>query len=99
MDAVSPAAERLGKFTAACSGEQLFCLVDSGFTPIHLVFGNDAYSRGMDGFIASAIGTTLMSGEVPAISDVFNAARRQALSRLRQEAYDNYGNYVSGVQM
>ena len=54
-------------FTVGCTGEQLYCLLDSGFEPNSLVFGTEAYSRGLSGFISGAVSSTLLSGHVPGI--------------------------------
>jgi uncharacterized protein YbjQ (UPF0145 family) len=86
-------------FVAGCSGEQFYCLLECGFTPKTVVFGNDAYSRGLGGFFRSAVASTISSGEVPAISDVFNQARNAALYRLCVEAHEQGCPFVSGVQM
>ena len=53
-------------FLTACSGEQVYCLLDCGFVPKTVAFGNDAYSRGLGGFLRSAIGSTVAAGEVMA---------------------------------
>ena len=97
--AVKSSSARAAPFLTACSGEQFYCLLDCGFVPKTVVFGNDAYSRGLGGFLRSAIGSTVTAGEVPAISDVFNHARNAALARLRAEAHAMGCPFVSGVEM
>lgn len=86
-------------FTTACSGNDLFCLLDSGFQPRKFVFGNEAYSRGLKGWLKSAIGTHITAGHVPAISDVFHAARAGALRRLQEAALQSGANFISGVNL
>ena len=86
-------------FSVGCSGNNFWCLLDSGFQPITMVFGNEAYSRGMKGWLTSSIGTNITAGHVPAISDVFHAARFGALERLQDAAFSHGCNFVSGVHM
>eukprot|EP01061_Rhynchopus_euleeides_P043170 TRINITY_DN75348_c0_g1_i1.p1 TRINITY_DN75348_c0_g1~~TRINITY_DN75348_c0_g1_i1.p1 ORF type:complete len:501 (+),score=169.17 TRINITY_DN75348_c0_g1_i1:108-1505(+) len=86
-------------FSATCSGEQYNCLVESGFSPRSVVFGNHAYSKGVLGMIRGNLRTSLMSGEVPSYSDVFNTARSNALAKLREDAFSKGCNFVSGVRM
>ena len=86
-------------FSAACSGEQYHCLQEAGLQPRTVVFGNEAYSKGIRGLVSGTLRTALWSGEVRAYSDTFNEARRSALATMRQEAFEKGCNFVSGVRM
>ena len=52
------------QWSVGCSGTALHCLRDSGFEPRAVVWGNEAYSRGLKGFLQQALAKTLLSGEV-----------------------------------
>jgi len=86
-------------FTAACSGEQLGCLLDCGFVPLRMVFGTESYSRGIGGAILGGLRTVFVSGEIPEYSETFMMARQRALQRLREEAFALGANFVSGVKL
>lgn len=86
-------------FSVGCSGNDLWCLIDSGFQPRSLVFGNEAYSRGLKGWLKSSIGMSITKGLVEGISDVFHAARHGALQRLQDAAFSDGCNFISGVHM
>eukprot|EP00755_Sulcionema_specki_P019872 Sspe_Gene.70552::Locus_41662_Transcript_1_1_Confidence_1.000_Length_1868::g.70552::m.70552 len=86
-------------FSTTCTGEQFYCLKEAGFRPVSVVFGNEAYSRGVVGMLSGTLRSALFSGEIRAFSDVFNLARSRALARLRQDAFDAGCNMVSGVRM
>ncbi|CAE8640690.1 unnamed protein product [Polarella glacialis] len=90
---------RFDFFTAACSGEQLSCLLDLGFVPAKMVFGTESYSRGLGGALTGGLRVMFVSGEVPEFSETFMAARRTALHRLREEAYKLGASFVSGVKL
>eukprot|EP01065_Artemidia_motanka_P032131 TRINITY_DN39181_c0_g1_i1.p1 TRINITY_DN39181_c0_g1~~TRINITY_DN39181_c0_g1_i1.p1 ORF type:complete len:466 (+),score=108.03 TRINITY_DN39181_c0_g1_i1:66-1463(+) len=85
-------------FATICTGEQFFCLRDCGLSPKGVAFGNEAYSRGLVGAVASAF-RTYVSGEIKEYSAVFNKARATALARLRENAFKQGCSVVTGVQM
>jgi uncharacterized protein YbjQ (UPF0145 family) len=85
------------EFTSSSDGQELYCQIDSGFTPKHFAFGNVAYSIGLGGGIAGAF-RGLAKGEVKEFSQVFNHTRHLALQRIRQEARTHGGNCVVGIR-
>ena len=84
-------------FTAAADGQELFCLVDSGFEPRRFVFGNVAYSIGVGGNITGAL-RGLARGEVPQYTQIFEKTRLLALSRVKAEAVSSGANAVLGIK-
>jgi uncharacterized protein YbjQ (UPF0145 family) len=72
-------------FTTACSGQDLYCQLDSGYKPRHFVVGNVAYSLGVGRGILGAL-RTMGRGEVKEYSDMYNHTRHLALERLEKEA-------------
>ena len=86
-------------FSTTCSGEQYYCLKESGFEPKKVVFGNEAFSSGVSGMISGTLRTALFSGEVSSYSKIFNNARSKALADLRVDAFNKGCNFVSGVRM
>lgn len=91
--------KKFGYFTAACSGEQLACLLDLGFVPLKLVYGTESWSRGLGGAISGAFKVAFVSGEVEEYSQTFMAARNKALERLRDEAFSVGANFISAVKL
>lgn len=83
-------------FTTACSGQDLYCQLDSGYDPKHYVIGNVAYAlgigRGITGFFK-----TMAGGEVREFSDMYNYTRHLALERLEQEAIACGANSVVDI--
>jgi uncharacterized protein YbjQ (UPF0145 family) len=85
------------KFSTSASGQQLYCQIDSGFTPLGFVFGNVAYSIGVGGNIKGAF-RGLKRGEVPQYSQIFDRTRHLALTRIKQEARALKANAVIGIE-
>ncbi len=85
------------KFSTSASGQQLYCQVDSGFTPHGFVFGNVAYSIGVGGNIKGAF-RGLKRGEVPQYSEIFDRTRHLALMRITKEAKNMNANAVIGIE-
>jgi uncharacterized protein YbjQ (UPF0145 family) len=85
------------QFTTAANGQELFCLVDAGYTPISFVFGNVSYSIGL---ASHAIGgfKQMIKGEVKEFSDIFNATRNLALQRIAKDAEALGANSVIGIK-
>ena len=84
-------------FTTSADGQELFCQIDTGYTPISFVFGNVAYSigigRGFTGFFKQ-----MVKGEVHQYSDIFTTTRNLALERIITEAKSKNANSVVGVR-
>jgi len=85
------------RFSTSADVQQLYCQVDSGFDPLHFVFGNVAYSIGLGGSITGAF-RTLARGEVPQYSQIFDQTRHLALKRIVDEAKKYGANSVIGIQ-
>lgn len=84
-------------FTTACSGQDLYCQLDSGYQPRHFVMGNVAYALGLGrGLIGALRGFT--GGEVKEYSDMYNHTRHLALTRLEREAAERGANSVVDIQ-
>ncbi len=83
-------------FTSDCDGQELYCLMDSGYSPVKFVFGNVAYSIGVGGGILGGL-KSLARGEIREYSDVFNATRHLALERITNEARTAGANAVLAI--
>lgn len=83
-------------FTSACSGQDLYCQVDSGYDPRRYVIGNVAYALGITRGITGLI-RTMAGGEVREFSDMYNHTRHLALERLEQEAVACGANSVVDI--
>lgn len=83
-------------FTSDCDGQELYCLLDSGYTPVKFVFGNVAYSIGVGGGLLGGL-KSLARGEIREYSDVFNATRHLALERITREAQAAGANAVLAI--
>ena len=84
-------------FSTSNDGQELYCQLDAGFTPIRFVFGNVAYSIGLGGGILGGL-KSLARGEIKEFSDVFNHTRHLALARLVKDARAANANAVVGIQ-
>jgi len=84
-------------FSSSADGQELFCQMDAGFSPLKFAFGNVAYSMGLGGGILGGL-KTLARGEIKEYSDVFNRTRHLALERLVQDARATGANAVVGIQ-
>lgn len=84
-------------FSTACSGQDLYCQIDSGYEPRHFVFGNVAYALGVGRGIAGSLKTIARRGEVKEFSDMYNKTRHLALERLEHEALQRGCNSVCDV--
>jgi uncharacterized protein YbjQ (UPF0145 family) len=85
------------KFSTSADAQQLYCQLDSGFQPLHFVFGNVAYSIGVGGNIVGAF-KRLIRGEIPQYSEIFDKTRHLALSRITDEARKVGANAVIGIE-
>jgi uncharacterized protein YbjQ (UPF0145 family) len=84
-------------FSSSSDGQELFCLIDAGYTPRQFVIGNVAYSVGVAGGVFGAL-KSLARGEIKEFSDVFNATRHLALRRITAEARVAGANAVIGIE-
>ncbi|MCL2760477.1 MAG: heavy metal-binding domain-containing protein [Desulfuromonadales bacterium] len=84
-------------FSTSANAQQLYCQLDSGFTPHSFVFGNVAYSIGVGGNIGGAF-RGLKRGEVPQFTEIFDRTRHLALSRIKDEAKRANANSVIGIE-
>ncbi len=85
------------QFSTSGDGQELYCLLDAGFTPITFAFGNVAYSIGVGGGIMAGF-KSLGRGEIKEYSDVLNKTRHLALKRLVKEARQVEANSVIGIE-
>lgn len=94
----SPDAPAPGRaFSSSSNGQELFCLIDAGYTPKQFVIGNVAYSVGAAGGFIGAL-KSLGRGEIKEFSDVFNTTRHLALRRISAEARAAGANAVIGIE-
>src|SRR5580704_4863196 len=84
-------------FSSSSDGQELFSLIDAGYTPKQFVIGNVAYSVGVAGGVFGAL-KSLARGEIKEFSDVFNATRHLALRRISAEARAAGANAVIGIE-
>lgn len=84
-------------FSTSADAQQLYCQLDSGFQPVHFVFGNVAYSIGVGGGIGGAL-SQLTRGEVSQYTDIFSKTRHLALERITSHAKSFGANSVIGIQ-
>src|SRR5207247_3230334 len=87
--------EKLG-FSTAHNAQELYCMLDAGYSPRHFVFGNIAYSVGVGGGILGSL-KSMARGEVKEFSDVFNKTRHMALKRIATAATKSGANAVDGI--
>lgn len=85
------------EFTSSADGQELYCQLDSGFTPKKFAFGNVAYSIGLGGGIAGSF-RGLARGEIKEFSHVFNHTRHLALQRIQADARAHGANCVLGIR-
>jgi uncharacterized protein YbjQ (UPF0145 family) len=84
-------------FSSSSNGQELYCLLDCGYTPGKFVMGNVAYSVGVAGGLFGSL-KSLARGEVREFSDIFNTTRHLALRRITAEARAAGGNAVVGIE-
>jgi uncharacterized protein YbjQ (UPF0145 family) len=85
------------RFSSSGDGQELYCMMDAGFTPISFAFGNVAYSIGLGGGIMGGL-KSLGRGEIKEFSDVLNKTRHLALKRMEDDAYESKANAVVGIE-
>ncbi|MGC3988885.1 MAG: heavy metal-binding domain-containing protein [Chthoniobacteraceae bacterium] len=86
-----------GLFSSSSNGQELYCQIDAGYTPLHFVFGNVAYSTGIGGGLFGGL-KAMARGEIKEFSDIFNQTRHLALRRIANEAKAAGGNAVVGIE-
>ncbi len=84
-------------FSTSGNGQELYCLIDSGYEPKQFVMGNVAYSVGLARGLFGAL-KTLARGEIKEFSDIFNKTRHLALDRITAEARAAGANAVVGIE-
>lgn len=84
-------------FSTSGDGQELYCLLDAGYSPRKFVFGNVAYSTGIGGGLLGGL-KSLARGEIKEFSDIFNKTRHQALARIAAEASAAGANAVVGIE-
>lgn len=84
-------------FSTSSDGQELYCLMDAGYTPLQFAFGNVAYSMGLGGGLLGSL-KSLSRGEIKEFSDIFNSTRHLALARITKDARDAGANAVVGIR-
>ena len=84
-------------FSTSGDGQELYCLLDAGYSPRKFVFGNVAYSTGIGGGLLGSL-KSLARGEIKEFSDIFNSTRHLALARIAAEASGVGANAVVGIE-
>ena len=84
-------------FSTSGDGQELYCLLDAGYSPRKFVFGNVAYSTGIGGGLLGSL-KSLARGEIKEFSDIFNTTRHLALARIAAEAASVGANAVVGIE-
>lgn len=85
------------EFSTSADGQELYCQLDAGFTPLKFVFGNVAYSVGAAGGVLGTL-KSLARGEIKEFSDIFNHTRHLALERIVNDAAGSGANSVIGIE-
>jgi uncharacterized protein YbjQ (UPF0145 family) len=96
VHAAGQATEKL-LFSTSGDGQELYCLLDAGYSPRKFVFGNVAYSTGIGGGLLGGL-KSLARGEIKEFSDIFNTTRHLALARITSEASAAGANAVVGIE-
>jgi uncharacterized protein YbjQ (UPF0145 family) len=84
-------------FSTACTGQDLFCQIDSGYEPRHFVMGNVAYALGVGRGLSGGLKMLARRGEIKEFSDMYNHTRHLALERLEAEATERGCNAVVDI--
>lgn len=78
------------------SGNEMYCLNEQGFRPGNLVIGNSVFALGFVGSIGSGL-STLVGGEITAVTKVIHDGRLQSYERMMQEVETHGGDGVTGI--
>ena len=92
----APGKETL-EFSTAHDAQELYCMLDAGYTPRHFAFGNVAYSVGITGGILGGL-KSMGRGEVKEFSDIFNQTRHIALQRIIADGAQYGANSIIGIE-
>ncbi len=84
------------RFTASIDGQELFCNVDAGYSPVGFAFGNVAYALGFGQGLIGSI-KKLGRGEIKEYSNIYNHTRHAALQRIVDEARRLNANSVLSI--
>jgi uncharacterized protein YbjQ (UPF0145 family) len=84
-------------FSSSADGQELYCQIDAGYSPIKFAFGNVAYSIGVGQGLLGGL-KSLGRGEVKEYTDIFNTTRNLALKRLVDDAKAAGANSVVGIE-
>ncbi len=97
LQTAAPAPPGSPMFSTPAGGQELFCQLDSGYTPLQFVFGNVAFSAGSG---SSALGALrgLGRGELKLFSEKLTHTRASALNRLVAAARAAAANAVVGIE-
>jgi uncharacterized protein YbjQ (UPF0145 family) len=94
---VKMAGNASAQFTTSANGQELFCLVDAGYSPTSFVFGNVSYSIGLATHTIGGF-KQMIKGEVKEFSDIFTSTRNLALQRIAKDAEAVGANAVIGIK-
>jgi len=86
------------RFTSASSGQELYSLLDSGYSPVQFVFGNVAYALGVPRSIFGAL-RSISRGEVQEYTSMLSDTRHLALARIENEAKQAGAAGVLGIDI
>ena len=78
------------------SGNELYCIAMSGYTPGNVLMGNSVYSLGFVGGMISNVHTTI-GGEIPQYTNMISEGRRLSLQRFEKELMEANGAGAAGV--
>ncbi len=93
----STSGQAIKKFGSSADGQELYCQIDSGYSPVAFVFGNVAYSIGVGRSFLGGL-KTLRRGEISEYTDIFTKTRNLALDRIVQDASSKGANSVVGIK-
>ncbi len=86
------------RFSSASSGQELYSLLDSGYSPVQFVFGNVAYALGLPRSIFGAL-RSIQRGEVGEYTAMLSDTRHLALARIEHEAKQSGAAGVVGIDV
>jgi uncharacterized protein YbjQ (UPF0145 family) len=78
------------------SGNEIYCLKQKNFEPGNLVIGNSVFALGFVNSIGSGF-STLVGGEVEAVTRLVHDGRQQSYQRMMAEAKTHGGIGVTGI--
>ncbi len=78
------------------SGNEIYCLKQKGFDAGNIVIGNSVFALGFLGSIGSGL-STLVGGEVTAITKVIHDGRQQSYDRMMAEVKTHGGVGITGI--